>query len=135
MLPLPRDGSTTDSFELPLGGGLRQEPESRRPSDEPSSRFSDAIKAKGIRDLDNTLAPFLADGPVFDPAKPDPVDYLTSQAPVSLRPSVPGKIPPPGIFPAVLFPDGMGTPHTADGKHFCPGSKSTIRITRVSFKK
>lgn len=81
--------------------------------------------AKVIRDLDNTMAPFLADGPVFDPAKPDPVDYLTSQAPVSLRPSVPGKIPPPGIFPAVLFPDGMGTPHTADGKRLRSAPFST----------
>lgn len=62
------------------------------------------------------MTPFLAEGPVFDPAKPDPIDYLTLQIPTSLRQAKPGKKPSPVIHPAAIFPDRKGKLRTADGK-------------------
>jgi lysophospholipase L1-like esterase len=72
--------------------------------------------AKGVKELNNTMTPFLSDGPVFDPAKPDPIDYLTTQLPTSLLQSQPGKNPRLEILPAAIFPDIKGNLHTADGK-------------------
>lgn len=71
---------------------------------------------KGLRDLDNGLTAFLAEGPAFDPAQPDPVDFLTLQMPTSLRISRPGKHPSPDILPAAVFTDRLGDPHAVDGK-------------------
>jgi lysophospholipase L1-like esterase len=71
---------------------------------------------KGLKELNNTMTPFLADGPVFDPAKPDPVDYLTLQLTTSLQRSKPGLSLLPENLPAGIFPDQKGNPHSADGK-------------------
>lgn len=45
------------------------------------------IMAKGIKDMNNSLAPFLLNElPDFDPAKPDPINYFTTPGVVSLAP-------------------------------------------------
>jgi lysophospholipase L1-like esterase len=77
--------------------------------------------AKGIKELDNTLTPFLStDRPVFDPAKPDPVNYLTLERdpdPVSLlMRSQSGKPSSLEIPRTGLFEGKPGSLHTADGK-------------------
>ncbi|MEO6094477.1 MAG: GDSL-type esterase/lipase family protein [Fibrobacteria bacterium] len=73
--------------------------------------------AKGVKELNNTMTPFLTEGAVFDPAKPDPVDFLTTTLqPVALQPSKLGKALQMEILPATIFPDKQGKPHTADGK-------------------
>jgi lysophospholipase L1-like esterase len=83
--------------------------------------------AKGIKDLNNALTPFLlGDRPVMDPALPDPIDYLTQrlqEEPTAIHPhprSRPGKAvarrPAVPAVPTVLFPGQRGTLHAADGK-------------------
>lgn len=77
--------------------------------------------AKGIKELNNTLTPFLReDRPVFDPAKPDPIDYLTTE----LDPEVvgigahvqPSSDPLRAILPAGVFRSSQGSIHSTDGK-------------------
>jgi hypothetical protein len=78
--------------------------------------------AKGVKDLNNNLTPFLqSDRPVFDPAKPDPINYLTLEFdPESVAIGARGKAgkwPLPQILPARLFQSGNGSVHSADGKN------------------
>lgn len=75
---------------------------------------------KGLKELANTMTPFLVEGPAFDPAKPDPVDFLTLPMPTSLRAAQPGKIPAWGILPAAIFQGKDGTLHTASGRKLGP---------------
>jgi len=82
--------------------------------------------AKGVKDLGNTMAPFLlGDRPVMDPAKPDPIGYLSltlDPEPVSLRPrSRSDRDPPTQILPAGLFTGEGGALHSADGRILEPG--------------
>lgn len=77
--------------------------------------------AKGIKDLNNTMAPFLLDDrPIIDPTKPDPIDYLTLQLdpePVGLGARPKSAHDPLGeLLPAGLFKGGNGSFHSADGK-------------------
>lgn len=77
--------------------------------------------AKGIKDLNNALTPFLlGDRPVIDPAAPDPIDYLTTRLatePTSIRAASRSPRHPFGnLPPAILFPDERGSLHAADGK-------------------
>lgn len=72
--------------------------------------------AKGVKDLANALAPLLADGPVFDPARPDPIDFLTLPAPTSLQRSRAGTGSRQEGMPAGIFPDQQGKLRSADGK-------------------
>lgn len=78
--------------------------------------------AKGIKELDNNLAPFLlGDIPVFDPAKPDPVNYLTTPGTVSLiRNRSFASSQEAGVLRAATRAEfrapGHGDAHAADGK-------------------
>jgi lysophospholipase L1-like esterase len=75
--------------------------------------------AKGVKDLNNALSPFLLnDRPTLDPSKPDPIDYLTQLDPetVALKPhSGSGKVPRERL-PADRFESGKGSLHNANGK-------------------
>jgi lysophospholipase L1-like esterase len=78
--------------------------------------------AKGIKDLNNALTPFLlGDRPVFDPTAPDPIDYLTLKLdpePTGLPRPLPRSIrnPRASVPSAVLFPGKRGSLRAADGK-------------------
>lgn len=78
--------------------------------------------AKGIKGPDNNLAPFLVEEiPVFDPARPDPVNYLTTPGATSLirsRP-LPGRRETGAlrkVTRAEFLAPGRGETHAADGK-------------------
>jgi lysophospholipase L1-like esterase len=80
--------------------------------------------AKGIKDLDNALTPFLlGDRPVLDPAHPDPIDYLTLRLdtePTGLLPAIRSNRSmlhtSTGMPPTALFPGKRESLHAADGK-------------------
>lgn len=71
---------------------------------------------KGLRELSNSMTTFLVDGPTYDPAKPDPVDFLTLQAPTSSRAIQPGINTARQPLPAVIFLGKDGILHTANGR-------------------
>jgi lysophospholipase L1-like esterase len=76
------------------------------------------LVAKGVKDLNNTLTPFLSDiRPEIDPSKPDPINYLTTPGTVTaLHPSKLGHNPSLEILPAAVYPDEDGTLRKANGK-------------------
>lgn len=81
--------------------------------------------AKGVKDLDNAMTPFLlGDRPVIDPAKPDPIGYLALQLdpePVSLHPNPrAARDAPTDIWPAGTFTGKRRSLHSADGKLLAP---------------
>jgi lysophospholipase L1-like esterase len=71
---------------------------------------------RGLKELNNAMTQFLVEGPTFDPAKPDPVDFLTLQMPTSLRKSRAGRFPPLEILSTAVFPDPQGNPHNVNGR-------------------
>lgn len=75
---------------------------------------------RGLKELDNTMTPFLVDGPTFDPGKPDPVDFLTLQAPISLRAHLPGKKSAWEFLPAGIVIGRDGIMHTTSGRRLGP---------------
>jgi lysophospholipase L1-like esterase len=74
----------------------------------------------GLKALDNSLVPSLAEGPAFDPAKPDPVDFLTTQLPTSVQASRPGKPSAWELPPAAFYRGKDGSLHNASGRKLVP---------------
>jgi lysophospholipase L1-like esterase len=77
--------------------------------------------AKGLKEFDNSMAPFLLDDrPTIDPGKPDPIDYLTLQLDpeATLLKTQPDRAGNPlrDFLPNGLFEDGNGSIHSLDGK-------------------
>ena len=77
--------------------------------------------AKGVKSLNNTMAPFLRnDRPDIDPAHPDPINYLT--LPLAPEPTGLGahaktaQDPLQELLPAGLYKSGNGSVHSTDGK-------------------